>query len=185
MQQRFEIGAREPAVARFLNDIIAFHRLQIVDDLPAPRAFDDELVADFRTLLDQLEQHLLADVGRLRPAGITQVRLVAELEIDHLHARRARRRQELLVGLDHRSDAGLVDPGSDIEHAALRGIGVLHVDDDDRGAADVDLHIDGARPERHHGAAARFGGPVGRCLFLKAHGGLYLLTTLRYSADGV
>ena len=111
-------------------------------------------VADLGAFLDQLEYHLLADVWGMRPPGVAQVGLIAELKVDDLDARRSGRRQQPLVCRDDQADAGFVDACPKVEHSALRGIGVLHVDHDDRGPSDVNFDVIGFRMKRDHCAAA-------------------------------
>ena len=97
----------------------------------------------------------------MRTAGIAEIRLVAELEIDHLHAGRPRRGQQPLMGPDDRPDARFVDTRAEIEHAAFGGVRVLHVHHDYGSARKIDA--DGLRARRKRDDVGARGAGMAGC----------------------
>ena len=111
-----------------------------VDQLVIPAAPRQQPAVQLGAPAHRLQRVRLVPVGRSRPARLDIVGVPAVLEIDHRQPGRARRRQHLGALLDHPGGALDVEAG-EVEIAARRGIGVLHVDHDHR-------RIGGAHPNR-------------------------------------
>jgi len=78
-------------------------------------------------------------VRRLRPAAIAQVRLVSHLQIDHRKRSRPSRCHHVDDHAHHARSIGNVDP-CDVQHPALAGESILHVDDYQSRMRQVDIH---------------------------------------------
>ena len=130
-QQAVEVGVEEGAVARLLDDDVAGLRRQRLHQLVVPAALGQQLALQLGPRAHRLERVRLVPVGRARAARLDIVGVPAVLEEDHRHAGGARGVGRLLDLLDRRRRARDVE-AREVEIAAGRGIGVLHVDDDQR-----------------------------------------------------
>ena len=130
-QHAVELGMKEAGISRLVQHDVAGVRLEVRDELIIPLTARQELALKLWSRAHGLEGVGLVIVGRTWPAGLDIIRVPAILEIDHRHTRPSRRFQNRLgVGDDFRG-AGNVEAGQ-IKISALRGVGVLHVDDDHR-----------------------------------------------------
>ena len=130
-QHAVEVGVIEGAVARFLDNDIAGLWQQVLDQLVVPASLGQQLALQFGPAAHQLQRIGLVPVGRARAARLDIVGVPAVLEEDHRHAGRARGVGGFPDLFDRRRGAGDVE-AREIEIAARRGVGVLHVDDDQR-----------------------------------------------------
>src|SRR5207247_6262935 len=109
-----------------------------VHDLEIPGAVCQELAPQLRPFPHQAEGKFFSRIWRILTAGGGQVGWVANDEIDHWYS-------DVMRGIKHharigdsRGSRGDVD-ARQIEHAALAGEGVLHVDNKQHGTLDLDL----------------------------------------------
>ena len=97
-----------------------------------PGPLGQQFALQFGPLAHGLQRVRFPPIWRARTAGFDVVRVPAVLEEDHRHARDPRGRDGFTDLLDRRRRAADVEAGQ-IEIAAGRGVGVLHVDHDQRG----------------------------------------------------
>jgi hypothetical protein len=151
-------------------------RRKLIDDGGVPGVVDQELAGKLRPAAHHAQGKLLVIGGRGRIAGVAQIRLEGHHQIDDLDAAPAARREEAPVHFDHRSRPGDVEAG-EVEHAALRDEGILHVQDDERRAPEID--VDRLRPRLQHGHDAP---PGESALRLESDGFLFASALLSPSA---
>ena len=161
-QNAVHIGVEEAAVARLGDEDVARLRLQLVDDRVVPAALGEELALELRPGPHCLQRVRLVPVGRARPAGFDIACVPAVLEMHDGDAGRASGVEHLADLADDLGGLRHVEAG-DVHIAALRRVGVLHVDHDDRGLGGFERQRFGARrhDERIGGVAERIAGMEG------------------------
>jgi hypothetical protein len=130
-QRAVERAVEEAAVARLGHDDVAGLRLHLFDELVVPAALGEELALQLGLGAHGLQCVRLVPVGRAGAAGFHVRRVPAVLQEHDQHAGRARRRNGAHDVRDGALRAGDVEAGR-VDVAAERGVGVLHVDHDQR-----------------------------------------------------
>lgn len=148
-QRAVERAVEEAAVARLGHHDVAGLRFHLVDEFVVPAALGEELALQRGLGAHGLERVRLVPVGRAGATGFHVGGVPAVLQEDDQHAGRARGRDGAHDVGDRALRAGDVEAGR-IDVAADRGIGVLHVDDDEGGVAGMQCERLGARGQ-HHG----------------------------------
>src|SRR5471030_653589 len=153
-QGAVEVGIVEGAVARLGDDDVSLLRRQLVHDGVVPAALGQQLALQFGLLAHGLHGIGLVIVGRARPAALDIFGIPAVLEIDHLDPGGARCVGRLLDPGDRGRRTRNVEARV-IEITAGRGVGVLHVDDDQRRLRGLDQYRLGPRLEMTAGRIVR------------------------------
>jgi hypothetical protein len=129
-QDAVDVRVEEAAVAGLRHQDIAWLRCKFVDDGVVPAALGKEGTLQFGPGAHRLQRVRFMPVRRAGSACFQIVGIPAVLEVDDEDAGRTRS-IEHLVRLSYRCRGARHVEAGKIAVAALRNVGVLHVDDDD------------------------------------------------------
>ena len=130
-QNTVQLRVEKAAVARFRQHHITGQGLQLIDQLIIPAAFSQQLALQLRTTAHGLQGVRFVVVRRPRATGFHILLVPAVLEPDDRHSGGASRGDGGFNVVDNRPGGGDVKSG-EVEIPSLAGIGVLHIDDDQR-----------------------------------------------------